>query len=110
VETKNAAKVCGRDHSYNGWTNYETWLVALWIDNEQGTHEQRREMARDIKSNNDSEDAHIDHFGDAIREWVEEAMMPDHGATLAADLLNGALSDVNWREIAENWLDEVEES
>ena len=21
---------------YNGWTNYETWNVALWIGNEQG--------------------------------------------------------------------------
>ena len=24
------------DTEYNGWTNYETWNVALWIDNDQG--------------------------------------------------------------------------
>ena len=24
---------------YNGWTNYETWLVNLWMDNEQGSQE-----------------------------------------------------------------------
>ena len=25
--------------SYNGWTNYETWAVKLWMDNEEGSYE-----------------------------------------------------------------------
>lgn len=24
--------------TYNGWTNYETWNVALWIGNEEGSY------------------------------------------------------------------------
>ena len=24
--------------SYNGWTNYETWNVALWMDNDEPTY------------------------------------------------------------------------
>ena len=36
--------------TYNGWANYETWNVALWIDNEQGTYEEARDMARRARS------------------------------------------------------------
>ena len=31
------------DTTYNGWTNYETWNVALWINNEEGLYEFARE-------------------------------------------------------------------
>ena len=26
-----------KDTRYNGWTNYETWNVALWLGNDQGS-------------------------------------------------------------------------
>ena len=25
--------------SYNGWTNYETWNVALWMDNDEESYQ-----------------------------------------------------------------------
>ena len=81
---------------YNGYHNYETWLVALWIDNDQDTEEQLHEMAETIP------DRDVYDLSLVIKAWVTDDMIPDLGATLAADLVSGALSKVNWYEIAEN--------
>ena len=31
------------DTTYNGWKNYETWNVALWIQNDEGFYNVARE-------------------------------------------------------------------
>ena len=38
------------DTTYNGWTNYETWCVALWIDNEEPTQRYWHEQAQQAHS------------------------------------------------------------
>ena len=111
------------DKRYNGWTNYETWNVALWIGNEQGTHERSRELAQEAWDESGGPSAYAKFTGKEIftrdqnatyllekriKEWVEEEIIPDLGATMASDLLGAALSKVDWREIAENWLSDVD--
>jgi hypothetical protein len=108
------------DTRYNGWTNYETWAVKLWIDNEQGDYEYWREQTRDVietcadKFPNQYADKEANErmtLSDRLREWHEdraESFMANQ-ASVFADLMNAALGAVEWREIAESMLTDARE-
>jgi len=76
--------------SYNGWTNWETWNVALWIDNDEPMYRERiRWMRR----------RYNEITADDVEEFVRELMpngTPDMDG--AADY-----NKVDWSEIAEHW-------
>lgn len=95
------------ERTYNGWTNYETWVVNLWMDNEKGQQDYWiEEVQMALKQSNP-----VMHLADRIKDEHEEATSyaPDaakYETGPLADLLNGALSEVNWREIAQHWIDD----
>lgn len=92
------------DTTYQGWKNHATWAVALWVDNDPGTYEHRRELAR--AAIDDAKQGARQAYGiyaDALKKWIEEEA-PDLGATLWADLLASALGQVDWYELAKHWL------
>ena len=102
--------------TYNGWANYETWATALCIDNEQATYGERREraehawtLANDAEHTpfTPSEYARI-RLAEDLKDWIGEEMRPDLGASLYSDLLGAALSEVDWMEIADNFLSDVD--
>ena len=80
---------------YNGWTNYETWNVALWLDNEQGSHFYFVERAKAL-------DTDAAQLASEIEESVKESA-PELGASTYADLLGAVMSSVNWYAIAESF-------
>jgi len=86
---------------YNGWTNYETWLVGLWLDNSQGDQEEAQRIVR-------AERLDTGGAAEAIRDWIQE-LAPEMDS-LYGDLLGAALSEVNWQEIAEHFAEPVEET
>lgn len=95
------------DTTYNGWTNYETWLVKLWQDNDQGEQEFWREQAEEcIKT--DGKESAVRSLSDIMREHYQDAQAELSGVTgFWADLIGAALGSVNWREISQAWVDEV---
>lgn len=109
---------------YNGWTNYETWVVNLWMDNEQGSHDYWVNVARHIYEH-EAEQPSLGGLGltkrddavyllaDRLKNDYEEAKDEilerlEMNSSLWADLLGAALAETNWREIAEHLLENVE--
>jgi hypothetical protein len=105
---------------YNGWTNYETWNVKLWMDNDEGSYHYWQEATQEAfdQANQLKEDGELEAYftvkekaalilSDQIKEVHEENTPTVTG--VYADLLNAALSEVDWHEIATSLLDELEE-
>lgn len=99
--------------TYNGWTNYETWNVALWLGNDEGSYSYWQDATQEAWNDAEAdetwtrEEAAAYSLSERLESEIKDSV-PDLGASMFADLLGAALSEVNWREIAENWLADVD--
>ncbi len=102
--------------TYNGWSNYETWAVALWLDNEASTYEYVRGLARDAWD--DASPTTYATRGQAAAWALAETLKDEHEdanpladedvpASVFSDLLSASLGRVDWHEIAHNLVTEV---
>ena len=96
--------------TYNGWYNYETWLVNLWYD-AAFTDEFEENAERGDYAGMSKEEV-INQLADYIRDNVydgcDEQMMSSNG--FIADIVHGTLGSVDWREIGEHYYDDVKET
>lgn len=99
---------------YNGWSNYETWTVSLWLDNEEPSYRfWRNETARQRRAAEECDRTHEGRLAGAeaarwsLAEQLKRAITdaaPLREPTLYSDLLSAALAEVNWLEIADHWM------
>ena len=96
---------------YQGYHNYATFLVKVWIDNDQGNVEYWVEQAQDLYINHAEDTKYFTKREEAtillaenMKEYYEERMpesiSSDNIGGLWADLLHSALSDVVWIELS----------
>lgn len=92
------------EEGYQGWSNYETWVVKLWIDNEEESYNYWQERAKELIRER-REHLISDELKEGHEEAVEDAGIAEAG--VFTDLLNSALGEVNWYEIAQSILEEA---
>lgn len=94
------------------WSNEETWIVQLWLMNNEGAHEIARKAAREAwkAAAADQMLSRRDNATVALGHWLKDSIEsnhPLHGTPrdMYRDLLAHSLGRVDWREIARHWLD-----
>ena len=99
---------------YNGWSNYETWVVKLWIDNDGyagGAAAVEGEAERLATEYPDDRPYAVHTLAQFIAEAIDSDIEKSDKALstgLWSDLLGRALSSVGWDEIAEAYLEQYE--
>ena len=84
---------------YNGWTNYATWLINLELDLTD-CPEDKYTLEKGMSS-------YI--LGKQIKAYVEdEALNVDSLSSVVNSIVLGFLSDVDWMQIAEHVIDDME--
>ncbi|MFI4977583.1 MAG: hypothetical protein ACHQC8_02730 [Solirubrobacterales bacterium] len=91
-----------------GWSNYPTWAVNLWLANDRKLYEEALKRVRGVDS--------IEDVPEMLKAWVTD-QMPDlsrwngpSGPACAESLLSYALGEVDWYELAQEWLNNVREA
>ena len=84
-----------------GYANYETFTIAVVVDNDQRLYNESREVVATARTKFSYEF----EIADALRSWVEARFIDpvcQDGAThhgIAATLCNAALGQVDWIEL-----------
>lgn len=77
-----------RTGSYNGWSNYETWLTGVWIDNNEADQAYVLDLTLRARS--------LADLADKLRDYIESSQ-PD----------TAAVGRINFAELASHYWDEV---
>ena len=78
--------------NYNGWTNWETWNLNNWINNDEDSYKFWRGQAEEMDAQT---------LADALQQAHDEPL-DDMANGWHRDVIGQALSRVNWLEVAES--------
>ena len=93
-----------KDAEYNGYSNFETWLMSLNLDNDQYLNERLMEIANGSGDTYDK--------AETLKDWIEDEFFNDEfGVYKICDTwTNRDFQEIDWCEIIESHLDAEYES
>lgn len=91
---------------YNGWTNRETWLVSLWLDNDEFNYTEVRQLAKDAQELPYPAVRLALTLEAYVDDLPEVSAVTEGPASFVVDMLTTSLGQVDWHEIAESILSE----
>ena len=88
------------EEKYNGWENYATWAVNLWLSNDEGLYRNVCGIVEDAEDEAEAEER-IKGYVEELEELSKEKEAGDELKSMFEDI--GSMGRVDWGEIAEAW-------
>ena len=95
------------DKTYNGWSNYETWLLKLNLDNDQGTYK----MCKEFFTDNYNKDKDTYDLAKEFKDYLEELIyIEDHQIYKICDVWTTRdWFEIDFVEITESYIQDFKE-
>lgn len=77
--------------TYNGWTNYETWIVNLWLTNDPYSYDKLQYIIGAFET--------VSQQAYELENCVSDDY--ERESSMWSDLIESAMQRVNWYEIVE---------
>jgi hypothetical protein len=88
-----------------------TRLVSLWLENDEGLYSEVKSLIADAAPDDPDDEEQIDHAVErlekSLRAMVEVLCDQENTSGLVGDLLNRSLNEVDWNELAEDYISEL---
>lgn len=95
------------EEKYNGWTNYETWLLKAWINNDETDYNYFQNVARQTLENVADKDKQQADFADHIKNYFADKK-PRIKPIFFQMLLETAFGRIDFKDISISILEDME--
>ena len=86
-----------KESTYNGWSNYATWVVNLWLTSDQENYQHYRELVKMVPGKHE--------FARMLAEVIDAGNPLYCTGGLYCDLLKYATAQVDYYEVASDFLE-----